>query len=157
MAEWLMAVTAALLVLLTYPVSAQSGDTVTIRMLDSKTGLPIVAREFMVWLSESSSAQRSGHEPIWVHADSQGRGELQLPSGAHFIRVYATYGKANWGYVDCDAVKDRTQAQQWYSVTDILRTGVTAPNYCSAKKAEAKAGEFVFFVREMTFWEKMKT
>jgi hypothetical protein len=136
-----------------HAVHAQTEQTIKIRMLDSKTGKPITASEFMVWTNH-------GPNFTWVKPDKEGEGEMTLPSTSNIaaIAVHATYGPANWSYVNCDSVSHQgSHPAPWYGVSDILGLGVVADNYCSKKRATAKPGEFVFFVRQMTFWEKMAT
>jgi hypothetical protein len=138
---------------------AQTERTITIRMLDSKTGQPITTSEFQVWTGTSlTSAQTSGVPPHWIKPDKDGAGEMALPPSASVITVtvHAQYGAAGWGYVNCDRLKDRGPFREhWYSISEILASGVTAPNYCGKLKAVAKPGEFIFFVRPMTFLEKI--
>ena len=135
----------------------QADRGITIKMLDSKTGKPITTSEFQVWLGDSvTSAHTSGVSPRWVKPSNDGLGKLSLPTGATVLTVHAQCGAAKWGYVNCDRLKDRGPFEEhWYSISDILTSGVTAPNFCSKQTAVAKPGEFVFFVRPMSFVEKM--
>jgi hypothetical protein len=133
---------------------AQMNQIIRIRMLDSKTGKPITTSEFMVW-----SNHEFGPNFAWVKPDKEGVGEMTLPSTSNIvaISVHATYGPANWSYANCDSVRHwGSHPAPWYAIYDILRSGVVADNYCNEKKTTAKPGEFVFFVRPMTFWEKMR-
>jgi hypothetical protein len=131
---------------------AQTDHTITIRMLDSKTGRPITTSEFQVWIDHASGTNRR-----YVRPDSEGVGQMTLPHTVSVISVHAQYGKAMWGYVNCDSVKDRgPYLDHWYMISDILTSGIVAPNRCSKQKAVGKPGEFIFFVRPMTFWEKMR-
>jgi hypothetical protein len=145
------------MVVLFGPLYAQMDRTITIRMLDSKTGQPITTSEFEVWTGASPTPAQTGGRPYHgVKPDDDGAGEMALPPDASVITVHAQYGRAGWGYVNCDRLKDQGPFREhWYSVQEILASGIAAPNYCSKKKAIAKPGEFIFFVRPMTFWEKM--
>jgi hypothetical protein len=136
---------------------AQTSRSITIQMLDSKTGQPIVTSEFQAWTGESSiTAHTGGISPRYVKPGSDGFGELMLPLGPSVITIHAQYGKAGWGYVNCDRLKDRGPFREhWYSISEIMSSGIAAPNYCSKRQAAAKPGQFIFFVREMTSWEKM--
>jgi len=142
-------------------VCAQTEKTVTIRMLDSRTGLLIATADFLV---------RVNHEPTvhgdWVKQNEEGTGKLTLPNDADVISIHATYNSAMSIYANCDAVKDRGTSERaaspdrWYSVSAILKSGVLAPNDCAGKKVPdrlqvvAKPGEFVFFVRKLTVLEQ---
>lgn len=136
---------------------AQSDRSIEVRMLDSKTGQPITTSEVEVRIRVfQTSGQTKGVPPVYVRPDKEGVGIVNLPSVASDIRVYASYGTANWSFVNCDSVHDRGPIKEhWYSISQILATGIAAPNHCSKSKITVKPGEFVFFVRPMTFWEKM--
>jgi hypothetical protein len=137
-------------------VNGQTDRNITIRMLDSKTGQPITTSELQFWVGTSlESAKTAGISPRSVRPDKDGNAEIILPAADSFITVHAQYGKARWGYVNCDRLKDRGPFREhWYSVSEIVTTGIAVPNYCSKQKAVAKPGEFVFYVRPMTLWEK---
>jgi hypothetical protein len=137
---------------------AQTDRTITIQMLDSQTGQPITTSELNVWTGESATtAQTGGVSPRYVKPGKDGFGELSLRPGTSVTTIHAQYGKAGWGYVNCDRVKDRGPFREhWYSISEILSSGIAAPNYCSKRKTIANPGQFIFFVRPMTFWEKMQ-
>ncbi len=136
---------------------AQTDRTLTIRMLDCKTGQPITTSEFQVWFGESLASAQIGRSPdSWVRPDKDGVGQMIFPPSAFVFTVHAQYGPAMWGYVNCDRLKYRGPFREhWYSISEALTTGIAAPNFCSRKKITVKPDEFVFFVRPMTFWEKM--
>jgi len=76
------------------------------------------------------------------------------PSGATFLGVQGAYHKSLDLYINCDAAMEKdTSTLHWYSISDILSTGVAASNECyKGKYADAthvtpKPGQFVFFVR----------
>lgn len=131
--------------------------TIQIRMVDAKTGHPIATSEFQVWIGSSeSSAQTSGISPRWIKPSKEGIGEIELTASAGVITVHAQYGKAMWSYINCDGLRDRgPYREHWYSISEVLASGKTAPNFCGKQKIIAKPGEFIFFVRPMTAWEKM--
>lgn len=129
-------------------VFAQTDHSITIRMLDSKTGRPITTSEFQIWTDHATGTNRT-----WIRPDTDGVGEIILPRSASVIAVHAQYGKAMWFYGNCDAEKDHVN--HWYAISEILTSGVVAPNRCGKQKAVAKPGEFIFFVRPMTFWDKL--
>jgi hypothetical protein len=43
----------------------------------------------------------------------------------------------------------------WYSIKKILESGVSTANRCGKFEAEAKPGELIFFVRPLTWWERL--
>ena len=126
-------------------------------MLDSKTGETISTSEFQIWIGESVANARTGRNPDqWVKPTKDGIGEATFKPGAGVITVHAQ-DPSSWGYVNCDAVKFLGyRPEQWYSIAQIVESGIAAPNHCSRRSEVAKPGEFVFFVRPMTFWEKMR-
>ena len=127
---------------------AQQDRTVKIRMVDSKTGQTITTSEFQVWMNRTLGT-------TWVKPNKDGIGEISLPPEASVIAVHAQ-DAGSWFYMNCDDVKGRDSGSgRWYPVLEILATGITAPNRCNQRKAIANPGEFVFFVRPATFWEKM--
>jgi len=140
---------------------AQSDKTITIRMLDSKTGLLIATSNYLVRINHQEEVHGN-----WVKQGEDGAGRLTLPANAEVISVHATYDSAMLIYVNCDADKDHGSADHaaapdhWYPVADILTSGVVAPNGCVGKKVPerlqviAKPGEFVFFVRPLSSREQ---
>ena len=77
------------------------------------------------------------------------------PPVLRFLLFRATYHQSMDIYINCDAGKEKdTHTLHWYSISDILNSGVAAPNECYKGKYEdsahatAKPGEFIFFVRE---------
>lgn len=143
--------------------SAQSQKTITIRMLDSKSGKLIATSDFLVRINHDQTVHGD-----WVQKNEEGVGVMKLPPDATEILVHATYDGAMSVYDNCDAVKDLGTAEHaaaldhWYPVSDILSKGVVAPNGCVGKKVPdklqvfAKPGEFVFFVRHKTPYEQLK-
>jgi hypothetical protein len=136
---------------------AQNDRTISVHMLDSKTGQPISTSEIDVRVRATAiSTQAKDIPPVYIRPNREGVGVATFPADASDIRAYALYGKANWSYVNCDSIKDQGSAQEhWYSISEILATGIAPPNFCSNRKVAVKPGEFVFFVRPMTFLEKM--
>jgi hypothetical protein len=131
-------------------------NTITIRMLDSKTGRLIATSNFLVRINHLQESHGD-----WVKQSEDGTGSLALSANAEVISVHATYDSATHIYANCDADKDRGTAEhaatldRWYPVALILSSGVVAPNQCVGKKVPerlqvvAKPGEFVFFVRPL--------
>jgi|SRR5271166_6481090 len=136
---------------------AQTGKTITLRMVDGKTGRLIATADFLV---------RIDHQPTvhanWVTMNEDGTGKLPLPSDASLLSIHAAYDNSTALFVNCDSNKDYKESNQgfvsdrWYSVSDILTKGIVGSNECIGKKVPeklqlfAKPGEFVFFVRRMT-------
>ena len=146
-----------------FHLSAQSEKTVTIRMLDSRTGMLIASSNFLVRVNHLEDVHGD-----WVHKNEDGTGALPLPADADVVSIHATYESATLIYANCDADKDRgssdhaAKPDHWYSVATILSSGVVAINDCIGKKVSeklqvvAKPGEFVFFVRPLNTAERFR-
>ena len=130
--------------------SAQTEKTITIRMLDSRTGHLIATSDFLVRINHEETVH-----PNWVRQNEDGTGKLTVPQNATVLSAQAKYSIGFDIYVNCDSTKDKEiQVARWYAVSDILTSGVVAPNGCSKQTALAKPGEFVFFVRKQNWREQ---
>ncbi len=134
---------------------AQTAPTVTILMLDGKTGRPIVPSNFIIRVDHLNAVHNE-----WLKLNDDGTGEVTFPSGASFLSVQGTYNSSMEIYVNCDSSMEKdTSTLHWYSVLDILNSGVAMPNECyKGKYAEAthvtpKPGQFIFFVRKNNWHE----
>ncbi len=142
---------------------AQPDKTITLRMLDSKTGLLIATSNFLVRINHQQEVHAD-----WVKQSEDGTGSLTLPANAEVVSIHATYDSAMLIYANCDADKDHASAdhaaspEHWYPVADILAKGIAAPNGCVGKKVPdrlqviVKPGEFVFFVRPLNAREQFR-
>lgn len=128
---------------------AQTENTIHLRLLDGKTGLPVKASNFLVRIDHHETVHNE-----WVRMNDDGTVIVTLPSGAQLVAVKATYDMSTETYINCDAAKETDKERDiWYSVSQILQSGVVAPNECSQTHYTAKPGEFVFFVRKRTWRE----
>lgn len=140
---------------------AQADKTITIRMLDSKTGILIASSDYLVRINHEETAHGN-----WTAKNEDGSGKLKLPGNATVLSVRATYDSNTVFYINCDAAKDTGSSDRapgldrWYKVADVLKSGVVAPNGCAGKKIPdrlqvvANPGEFVFFVRKLNAKEQ---
>ncbi len=143
-------------------IRAQTEKTITVRMVDSRTGLLIASSNYLVRVNH----QQEDHGD-WIVKNEDGTGSLTLPPNAEAVSIHATYESAMLVYANCDADKDRGSSEHapsqdhWYPVAAILSSGIVAPNNCIGKKVPeklqvvAKPGEFVFFVRPLSAREKL--
>lgn len=126
------------------PLHAQTGKTVSIRLLDGKTGVPITPSNFLVRIDHKNTDHNE-----WLRMNDDGTAQVALPADALLLSLQATYYASMDIYINCDAAKEKEKdTLHWYAVADILKTGVVAPNGCGKAQATAKPGEFVFFVRK---------
>jgi hypothetical protein len=143
-------------------VHAQAQKTVTVRMIDSRTGVLIASTNYLVRINHKTDEHGD-----WITKNEDGSGDLRLPADADVISIHSTYDYATATYVNCDVDKDRGSAEhapgvdRWYPVDKILSEGVVAPNKCVGKKVPeklqvvAKPGQFVFFVRQLNAREQV--
>jgi hypothetical protein len=142
---------------------AQTQKTITLRMMDGKTGRLIATSNFLVRIDH----QETDHAN-WATMNEDGTGKLIVPGNASLLSIHASYDGSTSLYVNCDANKDTKGRNpgpildRWYSVSEILANGIVAPNDCVGKKVPeklqlfAKPGEFVFFVRRMSSMEQFR-
>jgi hypothetical protein len=131
---------------------AKKERTIVIRMIDGNTGRPIASSNYLVRINHLETVHAD-----WVKQNEDGTGKLILPQDAAVLAVSATYESTMQVYVNCDAVKEKPIAvDHWYEISEIVTSGVAAPNGCSKKKSDAGPGEFVFFVRKQNWREQMK-
>ena len=116
------------------PLHAQTAPTITIIMLDGKTGRPIVPSNFIVRIDHLNATHNE-----WLKLNDDGTGQVTFPSGASWLSIQGTYESSMDIYINCDAGMEKdTSTLHWYSVLDILNTGVAMPNECyKGKYAEA--------------------
>jgi hypothetical protein len=141
--------------------AAQTEKTITVRMLDSRTGRLIATSDYLVRFDH----EKTGRGNL-VTKNEDGTGTLTVPGNATVLSIRATYESNTLTYANCDASKDVGSSEHapsldhWYKISDILTMGVVAPNGCAGKKVPdklqvvAKPGEFVFFVRKLNAREE---
>jgi hypothetical protein len=164
MQRWISRFSFCLLSIATYSVllSAQTERTITIRMLDGRTGKPVAASNFQVRIDHNQTIHAN-----WVTQNEDGSTKLTLPRTAILFTIQGTFDSAEQLYLNCDvAGAKEKQGDRWYEVATILSSGVAAPNGCAkphdaaklspeAKQMMvAKPGEFVFFVRKRNMLEQ---
>jgi hypothetical protein len=137
---------------------AQTATTITIRVLDGKTGKPLPASGYLVRVDHEQTEHAN-----WVVQNDDGTGKLTLPAGASLLSIRATYDNSMLTYVNCDATTGNgPPADHWYSVSEILASGIVALNGCRKPsdadriKPAAKPGEFVLMVRKMSTREQWR-
>jgi hypothetical protein len=129
--------------------SAQT-QAITIRVLDGHTGKALVTTSILVRVDHQKTVHAN-----WVSLNEDLTGKATLPAEATLLAAQATYDNTIELFVNCDSVKDNPPTgPHWYKLSDILATGVVAPNGCSGKSAVAKPGEFVFFARAKSWRDR---
>src|ERR1700756_4708795 len=139
-----------LIALVCQTASAQSPATITLRILDGKSGERITPTGFLVRIDHQSAVHNE-----WVRPNEDGTAQLTLPNEASAFLIRVTYDSSTEIYLNCDGVKRyQTPNPRWYSVAEIVGKGLVAPNGCIDQthedklKTTANPGEFVLYVRK---------
>ena len=131
---------------------AQTVNTISIRLLDGKTGLPVKASNFLPKVDHHDTEHSE-----WVHMNDDGTVIVTLPADAKELSLKATYNGSMDTFINCDAAKESDRERDiWYPISDIVKSGMVAPNECSKTNYTAKPGEFVFFVRKRDWRDKQE-
>jgi hypothetical protein len=131
---------------------AQTGKTITVRVLDSRTGELIATPDYLVRINHEETIHAN-----WVTKNEDGTGKLTAPENATVLAVQARFDLGMSIFLNCDNAKDgQNPVARWYAVSDILTAGVAAPNGCGKRTAVAKPGEFVFFVHKQSWRQQLK-
>ncbi len=135
---------------------AQQSATITVRVLDGKTGTQADASNVLIQFDHH-------HETAgdWQHQNDDGSVEVRVPPGAKVMTVHATYQNAMEYYINCDVAKQKnSSAESWYPIADILNAGIVMPNDCVKQKDTEKIkidpqkGVFVVYVRQRNWREQ---
>jgi hypothetical protein len=123
-------------------------QTITIRLLNAKTGKPIKGKMVtFVW-----EGTMSWDGPI-VTSDQQGLGTVEIPPGKREFSLQAgpKVGKEpnRIPYFDCNDTKEESPIQ----ISSVLQTGLVLRNTCGQQSAVAKPGEIVFWLLPLPWWE----
>ncbi|HEY3838200.1 MAG TPA: hypothetical protein VGL72_16585 [Bryobacteraceae bacterium] len=133
------------------PLRAQTepaARTVTIRMYDARTGRQLTPSNFLVRFNHQDDLHNES-----LHIDDDGTGQVAVPADAAFLSVQGTFDNSMDIYFNCDSGMEKDAAKlHWYAISEILATGIIAPNECFKGKYErpriaVKPGEFIFYVR----------
>jgi hypothetical protein len=131
--------------------TAPTVSTISIRMLDGRTGLPVKASNYLVRVDHHDT-----YHPDWVSINDDGTVIVTVPADAKVISVKATYGMGMDMFVNCDAAKESDKERNiWYSIATILSTGIVAPDECDKTAFKPKPGEFTFFVRKRAWHDPL--
>jgi hypothetical protein len=135
--------------------SAQQGSTITVRILDGKTGTNADASNVLVLFDHHKEASSD-----WQHQNDDGSIEVRVPADAKVIAVHATYDNAMEYYINCDVAKQKnSSAESWYPIADILKSGIIIPNDCVKQKdadqirIDPQKGVLVVYVRKRNWRE----
>jgi hypothetical protein len=135
--------------------AAQAGPTVTIRIIDSKTGEPINPSNLLIRVDHRDEPFNQG-----LKLNGSDPATAVLPPNAKLLSVQGAYSSSMEVYVNCDTDTGKDSGTlKWYSIADILKTGIVTQNLCYKGKYQHRLnispvpGEFVFFVRTHNWHE----
>lgn len=130
--------------------AAPGRRTITVRVLDSRTGKPVTPSNLLVRVDKQSTIHLE-----WVKQNDDATGMITLPDSARLISVEATYDNSMEIYVNCDTAPEVYPGERrWYSIKTILNAGLAGDDGCikpkkrAGMKTTATPGELIFFVRE---------
>ena len=131
---------------------AQDSRTITVRLRDGRTGLPITPSNFLLRVDHHDTIQNE-----WVKINDDGTTVLTVPGDVKEISLQATYASGMDTYINCDAARQNDKERQiWYPIAVIMKAGVVAPDECGKTDYTAHPGEFVFFVRKRNALDRVR-
>ena len=120
---------------------------ITIIMANGRNGKTLIPDNFVIRFNHLNAIR---NDTLTLNDD--GTGKVRVPANATYVAVQGTYHKSIDLYVNCDAAMEKDiNTLHWYSIDEIVSTGVTAPNDCAHGKypIPAAPGELIFYVREI--------
>ncbi len=118
-------------------------------MYDARSGRQLKPDNFLVRLNHQDDLHNET-----LRIDDEGTGQITVPAGTSFLSVEGTFDNSMEIYINCDTGKEKNDRRRhWYSIQEILNTGVIAPNECFNGRYErpriaVKPGEFLFYARQ---------
>jgi hypothetical protein len=135
-----------ILVCLTVHLTAQ---TVHIRLVNEKTGKPVIHKQLRV-VGDPSKIEVPTHA---VGEDYTATIEA-TSTGMNWLRLEWIKNRRDdqWAdYVNCWNEGEQFAAP----LKDILTKGVVSENHCSTRTAESHPGELIIFVKQVHWWQKI--
>jgi hypothetical protein len=139
-----------------------NAQTLRVRLLDGRSGIPIAKGYVNVWVGDHRKAA------VPIPGDQNGVARLSLTNDAEQVDIrggpsdlpsfpYASEIRIQVGLVLCQAAQKKFSWLQItpYSTEGWTRTGIVTPNTCGKAVAKPEPGELTIFVRPLSFWERM--
>jgi len=137
------------------PAAIQPGPTITIRVLDSKTGQPLRPTNLLIHINHNDEPRNDG-----LKLNDDFTSTAVLPLDAKVLSIEGAYDQSTLVYINCDTDTGRDGGMlKWYSIAEIVKTGIVTDNLCYKGKYQHKLkvspvpGEFVFYVRTHNWHE----
>lgn len=145
-------------------------QTIQIRLLNGKTGRPLVGKCVNVWVGSTQKwavalpTDKGGVASLTLtrkdsEVDTQHQWKGCGPPGvANPVFRYESTIRINAGFVVCQPHKPDYSwlATMTFSTQRVLKSGIVSPNRCGKATAAPEPGEVILFVRPLTWWEKLK-
>ena len=129
------------LLALSAPASFATSGTIRVRFVNGKSGKPLHVKYMEV--GRGGFAYK-GYTVDRVETDG-------LTVTFHDVSHFSLESE---GYHRCDAKKESDPPTQ-FDISEILSSGVVAPNYCGTAHAQPAKGELILYSRKARFWESI--
>ena len=145
-------------------------QTIKVKLVNGRTGLPIAGTCVNVWVGTEHKAavaiptdnngvaalrltDQDGE--IDVHNRLKGCGDFGV---VHPVVKYDDVLQINVGYVLCQpgAADYSWLAKTNVSTKEVLQRGIVTANTCGRATASPEPGQVILFVRPLSWWEKLK-
>lgn len=122
-----------------------NAQTITIRLLDAKSGKPMKNENVTVkWDKDFKSSE--------VSVNDVGTGTVQIPNDAKEFVMLAGPRKGDEpnrvAYINCNG-----QSPSVFSVADVMNHGIVPKNICGHANVVSHPDEIVFWARRRPFWD----
>lgn len=178
-AHWLFSRTLMVVFVLLGPAlagNALQAQTIRVKLVNGRNGKPIADKCIRVGVGDKSDLKGRGWSGGDMQTDASGVVTLHLVVGNAAINTQDERRGCAGGVVASPVLKygntvgvrpflafcqPRGSNYPWlggevFSTKKVLQEGVVTPNTCGKAKASPKPGQIIFFVRPLSWWEKMK-
>ena len=134
--------------------SGESASAIHILLLDGNSGKPMNDVNLFINPDCERACLFPGNRISWK---TNGSGEIEVPNLPDLRRLRLMKPTDYFKYCqDSENHGVSTVNPDSFSVADILRTGLVAPNTCNrGLRVPPRPGQLVFFLRELTWWEQL--
>jgi hypothetical protein len=147
----------SLLLLLSGPAPADTAEhapIINILLLDGNSGKPLIGVGLFINPDCGRACVFPGDRFSWT---TNSAGEIELPTMPNLRRLRLM--KPSDKFMYCQESENHhvnIVNPDSFTVDEILRTGVKAPNTCNRRiRAEPRPGQLIFFLRSLTWWEDL--
>jgi hypothetical protein len=120
-------------------------ETVTIKVVDGRSGRPMSKAPVNVWTDNESKWATP------IRADENGTALVHPIDARVDLRIQVRYVLCQSPKADYSWLRIMT-----YPIHRVLEQGIVTANYCGKATAAPRPGEVTIFVRPLTWWERLK-